>query len=104
MTIELITDAAPDLCLIDVFVRIELLRFVQKDFCRLRIRGIGNATVIDWTHGGALRFIEMANALSAAIVRDDIDIVANSLAVAHVVSLRFRIAAGFEDRLIGTLG
>jgi hypothetical protein len=104
MTVELITDAAPDFCLIDMFVRIELLRFVHKDFCRLRISGIGNATVIDWTHGGALRFIEMANALSAAIVRDDIDIIANSLAVAHVVSLRFRIAAGFEDRLIGALG
>ena len=102
--IELISDAAPDLRRIDILVRIELLCLLQKDVRCLRIDRIGNATVVDRADGSALWFIEMANALGAAIMCNHVDVITNSLTVAHMVALRFRIATGFENRLIGTFG
>jgi hypothetical protein len=44
----------------------------------------------------------MAGTLGTAIMRNDIYIVSHSLAVAHMISLRFRVAASFEDGLVRT--
>ena len=44
----------------------------------------------------------MADTLGTAVMGDDINIVSLSLAVAHMVSLRLRVAASFEDGLVRT--
>jgi hypothetical protein len=44
----------------------------------------------------------MADALGTAIVRDDVNVVADSLPVADMIALGLGVASGFKDRFIGT--
>jgi hypothetical protein len=44
----------------------------------------------------------MPDAFRAAIMGDDVDIVAHALTVANVMALALSIAPGFENRLVGT--
>jgi hypothetical protein len=51
-----------------------------------------------------LRLVKMADAFSAAVMGDHINVVAHSLAVAYMVPLGFRVAASLKNRLVRTLG
>src|SRR5262245_25058014 len=44
----------------------------------------------------------MTDTLGTAVMRNHIYIVSYSLAVAHMISFRFRVAASFEDGLVRT--
>jgi hypothetical protein len=44
----------------------------------------------------------MSDTLGTAVMRNHIDTVSHSLAVAHMISLCFRVAASFEDGLVRT--
>lgn len=101
---ELVPDSAPNLRSINVLIGIELLGFVEQDVGCFRVRGIGDAAIVDWADGSALRFVKVADALGAAVVRNDVNIVANSLTIADVVALSLCIAASFKDRLVRTFG
>src|SRR5262245_30084115 len=94
--------ATPHFCRIDTLVRIEFPRLVQQDIRRFRIGRVGDATIVDWADRRALRFVKMADTLGTAVMRNHIYIVSNSLAVAHMISFRFRVAASFEDGLVRT--
>src|SRR5574339_682653 len=89
----LIADAAPDLGRVNGLIRVQLLRLLKKDIRRFRIDRVGNAAVINRADGRTLRFVEMANAFGATIVCNHVNIIADSLAITHMISLRFRIAA-----------
>src|SRR5574338_1094059 len=89
--------AAPNFCRIDRLVRIECLPLFQQDIGPLRISRIRNTTVIDRTDRRTLRFVEMADTLSTPIMGNHVNIIAHSLTVAHMISLRLRVAASFED-------
>ena len=51
-----------------------------------------------------LRFIKVPDAFRAAIMGDDVDIVAHALTVADVMAFAFSIAPGFENCLVRTFG
>src|SRR6476661_10896120 len=97
-----VANAAPHLRGIDGFVRVELAGLLQEHVGCLRIDRISNAAVVDRAHSGALRFVEMADALGATVMGNHIDVIAYPLAVAHMVALGFRIAASFKNRLVRT--
>jgi len=101
---ELVPNAAPHLGGVDGFIWIQLPGLLQQNVRRLGIGGIRNAAIIHRTYSGALRFIEMADALGAAVMGDHIDVIAHSLPVADMVALRFRIAASFKNRFVRTFG
>ena len=101
---ELVPDSAPYLRRINRLIGVELLGFVEQDVSCFRVCGIGDAAIIDWADGSALRFVKVAHALGAAVVRNNINIVANSLTIADVVALSLCIAASFKDRLVRTFG
>jgi hypothetical protein len=44
----------------------------------------------------------MADTLGAAVMGNDINVVADSLAIAHVIAFVLGVAPGFEDRFVGT--
>src|SRR5262249_21004384 len=97
-----IPHAAPHFCRIDGLVRIEFLRLFQQDIGRLRISWIRYTTIIDRTDRRALRFVKMADTLGTPVMGNHVNIVSHSLAVAHMISLRLRVAASFEDGLVRT--
>ena len=49
----------------------------------------------------ALRFIKMSHAFRAAIVRDDINVVAHALTITHVIAFAFGVASSFKDSFVG---
>jgi hypothetical protein len=100
--IELVPDPTPDFSGINSFIRIQCLCPIQKNLRRFRIERIGDAAIIDRTHGRALGFIKMADTLGAPVVGDDIDIIADSLSIPDVVPFRLSVASGFENCFIGT--
>ena len=102
--VGLVADAAPDLVRIDLFVRIERACSLQQNLSRLRISGVCDAAIIDRTDGCALRLIEMPYALGAAVMGNDIDVVANTLTISDMIPLCLCVAAGFENRFIRALG
>ena len=104
MSDELVAHAAPDFRRIDRFIRIERIRPREQDFRRFWIQRVSNAAIIDRADGGALRFVEVSDALGAAVVRNHINTIADSLAIAHMIALRFRVAASFKNRLVRTFG
>jgi hypothetical protein len=99
---ELVSYAAPDLGRVNGLVRIQLLRSLQKNLSRFGIEWIGNAAVIDRTDCRALRFVEVTDTLGAAIVCNDVNVIADPLPVADVIAFGLSVASGFKDRFIGT--
>src|SRR6188474_280515 len=99
-----VANAAPHFRSIDGFVWVERAGLLQEHVGRLRIGRISNTAVVDWAHSGALRFVEMADTLGAAVMGNHVDVIAHSLAVAHMVALGLRIAASFKNRLVRTFG
>jgi len=84
-----------------MFVGIELPGFLQENLSGLRIGRIGDTAVIHRTDSGALRLVEMADALSTPIMSDDVDAVSDTLAITHVIPFTLRIASRLENGLVG---
>jgi len=85
-----------------MFVGIERPGFPQENLGGLRVGRVGDTAVINRTDSGALRFVEMADALSTAIMSDDVDAVSDTLAITHVIPFTLRIAPRLENGLVGT--
>jgi hypothetical protein len=49
-----------------------------------------------------LGLVKVTNALSATVMGDDINIVADSLSIANVITFGLSVTSGFKDRFIGT--
>jgi hypothetical protein len=92
----------PNFCRIDCLIRIEGFRPGEQNLRRFRIQWVRNATIIDRADGGTLWLFEVSDTLGTAVVRNHIDTIADSLAVAHMISLRLRIAASLKNRLVRT--
>jgi hypothetical protein len=100
---ELVSNAAPHFIRVDFFIRIQCASLLQESFGRLRICRISNAAIVDRAYSRALRFVEMPDAFSATIMRNDVDIIPNALTVSYMIAFTFSIAARLENGLVGTL-
>src|SRR6185503_12111428 len=98
----LVAHAAPDFRRIDGLIWIESLCPLEQDLRCFRIQRVRNTTIIDRADGGALRLVEVSDTLGATVVCDHINTIADPLAIAHMIALRFRIAASFKNRLVRT--
>jgi hypothetical protein len=93
--------AAPHLVRIDRLIWVQGPGLLQEHLSDFGIRGIRDATIVDWTDGRALWFIKVSDALGASVVRNHIDIVSDTLTVSDVIALALGIATGFKDGFIG---
>lgn len=84
------------------FIGIQSLCSFQKHIRRFRIEGIRNTAIINGANRGTLGFIKVTNTLGAAVMRNYVNIIANSLPIANVIAFALRIAPGFKDRFIRT--
>src|SRR6185503_8039006 len=98
----LVAYTTPDFRRIDGLIWIESFCPLEQDLRCFRIQRVRNTTIIDRTDGGALRLAEVSDTLGATVVCDHINTIANSLAISHMVALRFRIATSFKNRLVRT--
>src|SRR3546814_2360670 len=57
----------------------------EQNFRGFRIERVRNAAVVHRAHRRALRFVEVADALGAAVVGNDVDVVAFALPLTHMV-------------------
>src|SRR5207245_4799984 len=95
---------SPVLGSIDYFVRIQHACTLQEDLGRFGIGGVGDAAIIDRTDCGALGLVKVPDTFGATFVGDDVDVVADALAITDMVAFPLGVAAGFEDRLVWTFG
>src|SRR6185503_1390090 len=98
----LVAYPTPDFSRINGLIWIECLCPLEQDLSCFRIKRVRNTTIIDRADSGALRLVEVSNTLGATVVCNHINTIANSLAIAHMVALRFRVAASLKNRLVRT--
>jgi hypothetical protein len=82
------------------FIGIQSLCSFQKHIRCFRIEGVRNTAIINGANRGTLGFIKVTNTLGAAVMRDYVNIVADTLPIADVIAFALRVAPGFKDRFI----
>src|SRR5207237_10798275 len=100
----LVAHAAPHLVGIDLLIRVQPPGALQENLRRFGIGGIGDAAIIHWTDRRTLGLVEVSDTLGATLVSDDIDVIADALAITDMVAFPLGVATGFKDGLVRALG